>query len=195
MKLNSGASGGMSSVDMLLWIQQKFCEHGVVLNSWKATPLKFASAEGAEDSSTDVMSTLLFMVRVVVVFLLNTPGSILLGEDTDKSQQLVVDHESGDVHSKRSEVGLAFDPSAPKLSSLFASDTVRDKTLAIHFDRCSRRRELARRTFVTGNIDASLTNGSPPPMSRTRTGGEALGGRRQRHKGILKSAGRSAQWR
>ena len=63
------------------------------------------------------------MFRVVVVFLLNTPGPILLGADTQESLQLVVDHGLGDVHGKRSDVGLAFDLSAPPFPSLFASDT------------------------------------------------------------------------
>ena len=59
-------------------------------------------ANCAEDSSTGVMPIPRFMFRVVVLTqMLNTPTPIVLGEDTRESLQLVVDHESGYVHSNR----------------------------------------------------------------------------------------------
>ena len=53
MILHSGASCSKGTVD-LWWIQQKFCEYGVI--SSNAISLKFASANGAEDPPAEVRS-------------------------------------------------------------------------------------------------------------------------------------------
>ena len=66
VKGDSASSCSMGTVDMLLLLQRKFCEHGVILNSCKATPLKFTLANGADASSTEVMPIPLLLGRVVV---------------------------------------------------------------------------------------------------------------------------------
>ena len=46
----------------------KFCEFGVIRNSCKAKPLKFAGAKWCRDLRIEVTPILLLMFRVVAVF-------------------------------------------------------------------------------------------------------------------------------